>query len=54
MRERISWELIKRVMGYPTKEIYQIIDGYRNRTKVFIIKNDRDIQALLDRAWKDL
>jgi len=47
VREKISWELIKRVINYPTKEIYRIIDSYGDKSTVFIIKNDRDAENLL-------
>ncbi len=54
VREKISLELIKRVMSYPTKEIYQIIDGYKDRSTIFIVKNDKDAEALLGRAGRNL
>lgn len=47
MRDKISWELIKRVITYPTKEIYQIINSYKNRAKIVVVKNDKDVQDLL-------
>lgn len=50
VKERISWELITRVVSYPTKEICQIIDGYRDRSKIFIIKNDEEAGRLLNDA----
>ena len=47
MREKISWELIKRVATYPTKEIYRIIEGYKDRATIIVVKNDEDIRKLL-------
>lgn len=47
VKDKISWELITRVINYPTREIYQIIDTYRDRSKIFIIRNDGDAKKLL-------
>jgi adenylate kinase family enzyme len=44
VREKISWELIKRVVTYPTAEIYEIIGRYRHTSKIIIVKNDMDAQ----------
>lgn len=48
MREKISWELIKRVATYPTKEIYEVIEGYKDRAKIIVVKNDENIRKLLN------
>jgi adenylate kinase family enzyme len=50
MREKISWELIKRVVTYPTKEIYQVIERYKDRAKIIVVKNDNDVRKLLARS----
>ena len=47
MREKISWELIKQVITYPTEEIYEIINHYRDNSKIIVIKNDKTIQKVL-------
>ncbi len=48
MRERISWELIKRVVVYPTEEIYRILEGYKRSAKIIVVKNDKEVRKLLD------
>jgi adenylate kinase family enzyme len=48
MREKISWELIRRVITYPTEEIYQIIKGYKDKAKIIILKNNEDVKSLLN------
>ncbi len=52
VKDKISWELIKRTVNYPTEEIYRIIYGYKNQSKIFVVKNNKDIQNLLESIGK--
>jgi adenylate kinase family enzyme len=54
VREKISWELIKRVITYPTKEIYGNINNYRSKSVVVVIKNNDDIQNFLGTVEKKI
>ncbi len=49
-REKISWELITRIINYPTGEIYRMLESYKGKKQIFVVKNDQDIRDLLDRA----
>lgn len=53
MKDKISWELVRRVMNYPTEEICRIIDGYKDRSKIFVVRNSKDIQDLLESVTKE-
>jgi adenylate kinase family enzyme len=47
VREKISWRLIKFIIKYPKKEVYQIIDGYKNERKIIIVRNTKEVENLL-------
>ena len=48
-RNRISWDLIKKVILYPRKETLEKLKNYKNIKKIFIAKNDREAEKLLKR-----
>ncbi len=47
-RNTISWRLIKFIFTYPRQKVYNLIDGFRHKSKVYIVKNNKEIQKLLD------
>jgi adenylate kinase family enzyme len=48
-RNRISWDLIKKVILYPRKETLEKLKNYKNIKKIFIAKNDKEAENLLKR-----
>lgn len=45
-RNRLSWDLVKKIITYPRKEVLQKIEEMNER-KVFIAKNDREAANIM-------
>lgn len=52
MREKISFGLIKLIITYPSKKIREKLKKYKKDKKVFIVKNNSDIENLLQNLAK--
>jgi adenylate kinase family enzyme len=46
-KQKISYGLISRILNFPQYEIRTMVDKYRNQSKVFVVKNNKDINNLL-------
>ncbi len=46
-RNRLSWDLIKKIITYPRKEILQKLERAKTGKKIFIAKNSREAKNLL-------
>lgn len=53
-KNRISWDLIKKVILYPRKEILEKLEKYKNTKKVFIAKDSKESNELLEKMIKKL
>ena len=45
-RNRLSWDLIKKIITYPKKEILRKLEGVKNEKKVFVVKNSQEVKIL--------
>lgn len=48
MKEKISFELIKLIITYPSKEMRAKLKKYRNDKQIFIVKNNSEVEDLLE------
>lgn len=46
-RERISWNLVKYILQYPTKTMYQKVLSHSHDKKVYILKDNEEIDEFL-------
>ncbi len=46
---RLSWNLIKKLVIFPKKKILNMLDQYKNTKKIFIVKNDKEVGELLEK-----
>ena|SRR3989344_8757273 len=44
---RLSWDLIKKVVRFPKKYVLERIRPYENTKKIFIVKNNKEAEELL-------
>ena len=48
VKERIDFSHVKYVLTYPTHEMRSLVEKYKNTKRVFILKNDKEKEAMLD------
>ena len=48
MKEKFRWELVKFIVTYPVHELRKTVNSYRTRAKVFIVRNNREINLLFN------
>jgi len=49
VKERIDFAHVKFVLNYPIHEMRALVDSYRGAKDVFIIRNDKEKNSLLDK-----
>lgn len=47
-KEKVGWHLIKYILKYPVHEMRERVDKYKNGKNIYIAKNDREINSLLE------
>jgi len=46
---KLSWNLVKKLIIFPKKKILNMLEQYKNTKKIYIVKNDTEVQDLLAR-----
>ena len=46
---KISWDLIKKILYFPRQETLAKLEPFKNSKKIFIVKNSREAKNLLDK-----
>lgn len=46
---KLSWNLVKKLIIFPKKKILNMLDQYKDTKKIFIIKNDKEAENLLEK-----
>src|SRR3989344_6029175 len=44
---KLSWNLVKKLIIFPKKKILNMLDQYKETKKIFIVKNDKEAQDLI-------
>ena len=44
---KLSWNLIKKLVIFPKKKILKMLDQYSGTKKIFVVKNDKEANSLL-------
>lgn len=46
---RLSYNLLKKLIIFPKKKILKMLEQYRSTKKIFIVKNNKDLDKLLEK-----
>ncbi len=44
----LSWDLVKHIIKYPKKKVLRMLDPHKNTKKIFVVKNRKQAQKLLE------
>jgi adenylate kinase family enzyme len=47
--DRLSFDLIKKIIKFPKEEMLEMLEQYKNTKKIFVIKNSGEAEELLSR-----
>jgi adenylate kinase family enzyme len=48
-RNRLSWDLVRKIITYPRKEILRKLEKIENEKKVLIAKNSQELENLMEK-----
>lgn len=48
-RNKLSWDLIKKIITYPRKEILQKLEKIKSEKEVFVVKNSHEVENLIEK-----
>jgi len=48
-KNRLSWDLVRKIITYPRKEILRKLEKIENEKKVFMVKNSQEVENLLEK-----
>ena len=47
-KERVSWGLVMKIIKFPRQKTYERLKMYENSKKIYILKNDKEVEELLN------
>lgn len=51
-KEKVGWHLVRYIMKYPTHEMRERVDRYKDGRTIYIAKNDREVDLILEKIQK--
>jgi len=47
VKQRVNWDLVKWILNYKTDEMREKVASYKDNTKVFVVRNNKEIRGFL-------
>lgn len=44
---KLSWDLVKKIIFFPKKEMLKMMEQYKNTKKIFVVRNSKEVEELL-------
>ena len=46
-RNKLSWDLIKKIIQYPRKEVLEKLNNHKNTKRIYVVRNDKETESLI-------